>query len=101
MARQWTPQDTKYFLPLLIERDGKQCFYCGVVVYLAEEILLNPCSKRERQLRDAQKKRQATVDHRIAVSQGGNEFDIANMVVACSVCNQKKGTRSPRSFKQK
>jgi 5-methylcytosine-specific restriction endonuclease McrA len=98
MSRQWTPADTAYFLPLLIERDGKKCFYCERQVYLKNEILENPRSTRERQLAAARRPRKATIDHRTPISKGGSEFDIANMVVACMACNQQKRDRFAASF---
>lgn len=100
MAREWMPQDTRYFLQLLIERDGKRCYYCGDEVYLVEEIPLKPKSTRERQLANARRQKRTTVDHRIPVSQGGDEFDTTNMVIACYACNQQKGTRFPRKFEK-
>lgn len=101
MARAWTSQDTRYFLPLLIERDGRRCHYCGNETYLLEEIPLSPKSARERQLANARIPKRATVDHRIPVSKAGDEFDMANMVIACYTCNQKKGARFPRHFEKK
>ena len=40
----------------------------------------------------------ATVDHIIAVSQGGDPFDKNNVCVACNPCNQRKGSQSLTEF---
>jgi len=101
MPREWTPADTKYFLPLLIERDGRKCYYCGEQVYLSSEIEKKPLSTRARQLANAQWAMRAVVEHRIPVSKGGEEFDINNMVVACVGCDRKKGSRFPGNFQEK
>lgn len=100
MPREWTAGDTAYFLPLLIERDGKKCHCCDKRVYLTSEIEKKPLSTRARQLANAQWKMRAIVEHRIPVSQGGEEFDINNMVIACVSCDQKKGNRFPGNFER-
>ncbi len=36
---------------------------------------------------------QATLDHVVARANGGAEFDVNNLVVACRPCNAKKGCK--------
>lgn len=67
MAR---PQLTPYKKTLAI-RDGRECFYCGVV----------------------KPKDQLTIEHMLAVIDGGNH-DIKNLVLACMPCNLEAGTLS-------
>ena len=100
MSREWNKNHSRKFLALLIERDGKSCHYCGQEVFRASEIDPKPLSTRARQLAHAREPLRATVDHRIPVSKGGKEFDLENMVVACISCNQDKGNRFPKKFKE-
>lgn len=101
MHREWTAEDTGYFLPLVIQRDGKTCFYCGVETCLTSEIPRDPKSTAERRMARAMKGKKATIDHLVPVSKGGAEFDIENMVVACLRCNQEKGQKFPKAFIRK
>ena len=55
---------------LVIARDGLKCCYCG------------------KQLEP----KDATVDHVIAVHNGGSD-DLANLVMACRSCNSRKGSK--------
>jgi 5-methylcytosine-specific restriction endonuclease McrA len=100
MPREWKAGDTAYFLPLLIERDGKKCHYCNKQVYLVSEIEKKPLSTRARQLANAQWEMRAIVEHKIPVSKGGEEFDMNNMVLACVGCDRKKGSRFPGHFQR-
>lgn len=42
----------------------------------------------------------ATVDHIIALDNGGEKYDKNNLCVACKKCNGKKGTKSIELFKK-
>lgn len=101
MSREWTARDTAYFLPLLIERDGKVCHYCGRAVYLASEIEKNPRSTHERKLAEARKPFRVIISRKVPVSKGGSEFDLSNMVVACFTCSDQKKARFSSKFKEK
>lgn len=39
-----------------------------------------------------------TVDHVVAIANGGDKLSTANMVECCSKCNQKKADKSYRAF---
>jgi 5-methylcytosine-specific restriction endonuclease McrA len=55
--------------PLVFERDGRVCRYCGATDRL-------------------------TIDHVLPRRRGGSD-DLSNLVVACRQCNSKKGVRTP------
>jgi len=57
---------------LIIDRDGKECFYCGTTDFSA-------------------KGREITVEHFLSISQGGNN-NIANLAIACANCNEAVGS---------
>lgn len=60
----------------IYRRDNGRCFYCN------------------RNL----KYRQATLDHYLPKSQGGNEV-IYNLVLCCEKCNRLKGNKIPINYK--
>ena len=62
----------------LIERDGKQCFYCGM---------------------QAKRLAKLTVDHVVPRSQGGTS-ELGNLVLACRPCNVRKGGKTIAQWKQ-
>ena len=65
----------RVLLSKLVKRDGMRCHWCG-----------------EQTTREVGHKNKATIDHVIALAQGG-EHSMANCVVACSQCNIHKGTK--------
>ena len=67
----------------LVDRDGPQCRYCGVVTHNEKE----PIYSRR------------TFDHVVPVSAGGKD-ELRNGVVACHNCNSRKGSRAVQSFAQ-
>lgn len=72
------------FLREKFAKHGKLiCYYCG---------------RDDLELKAKIKSRQATVDHVLAISLGGNEFDKSNFAVACSGCNKKKGCDELETF---
>ncbi len=40
----------------------------------------------------------ATIDHVLALSKGGDMYDLKNIVVACGKCNSKKSDKSVEDF---
>ncbi len=77
----------EYLNRILKEKGHLQCTYCGKDNLIIEEhgMLLKDDIK-------------ATVDHVIPVSEGINVFDYKIIVVACGVCNRKKGSLSLNEF---
>lgn len=67
----------------VVERDGPLCAYCRV------ETVVNPPPARHFLMR--------TIDHVIPLAKGGRD-DESNCVVACLVCNARKGARPVREF---
>lgn len=77
-ARRAKPSDPHYFsLQAIIERDGPNCYLCGV-----ETVLDAPRGSA----------RKAERDHVIPLALGGTE-DRANLRCSCSPCNKRKGAR--------
>ena len=62
------------------ERGSLHCHYCGLGPLVIDTDNRDPMV--------------ATLDHRIPRAKGGAEFDLNNLVVACSPCNQKKGDKT-------
>lgn len=60
------------------ERDGPLCCYCKVPT------VVDPI--------EGERFRERTLDHVIALSQGGKD-ELANVVLACRSCNSRKGRR--------
>jgi hypothetical protein len=60
-----------------------KCFYCG-----KDNLKINSVNRRD----------QATVDHYIPKSGGGDPFSPSNFVVCCHSCNQKKSSMTPQEF---
>lgn len=71
---------------LLARRDGGwYCHYCHIPI--------------SRYPNAKYRVRQATVDHVVAIANGGSEDgDTSNMVLCCDICNQRKGTMAYASF---
>jgi 5-methylcytosine-specific restriction endonuclease McrA len=57
---------------IVLSRDGYTCYYCG---------------------NDAN-----TVDHIVAIKNGGDPISLENMIACCSKCNSSKGSRSQGAF---
>lgn len=66
------------------------CHYCGTQNLVA--------NFQKPGLKD---KFKATLDHVVPRSRGGKEFDVANLVVCCHKCNQKKKDLLPEQFQKK
>lgn len=61
------------------------CHYCGAENLVRE--ILDPCNK-------AQLKTLATIDHIVALANGGLKWDKKNCAVACHPCNNHKKDKS-------
>lgn len=61
----------------LYRRQGGRCIYCG--------------SRQRMDLMD--------IDHRLPVARGGSN-DQSNLQLLCRTCNQRKGTKTDREFRQ-
>lgn len=70
----------------LVEQSKKgrlECFYC---------------KRNELKLKSKKRNEQATVDHYIPKSGGGDPFSSSNFVVCCHSCNRRKGSLSAKEF---
>lgn len=56
------------------------------------------CNKNDLKLNTTKKSDQATVDHYIPKSVGGNQFSSSNFVVCCHSCNRAKGNMTAEEF---
>ena len=56
------------------------------------------CNTSELKLKSNKRHEQATVDHIIPKSGGGEEFSSSNFVVCCSNCNKKKASNTFDEF---
>lgn len=72
---------------LLIERDGPDCFYCGVGLKIF----------RFTQFYGIARGDYATFDHIIPKSKGGG-FVVQNLVLACADCNSERGNSDAGEF---
>lgn len=72
----------------LIERDGYVCRYCGKILYRWTQDAADRLRRRGRD----RPKDWPTIDRVIPLSRGGT-WELANMVIACHRCNQRKGDK--------
>ena len=56
------------------------------------------CQKNDLKVKTKKRSEQATVDHYIPKSGGGDPFSSSNFVVCCHSCNQRKGNTTPSEF---
>ena len=56
------------------------------------------CNNSKLKLKSNKRHEQATVDHIIPRSGGGEEFSASNFVVCCSNCNKKKSSKTVEEF---
>ena len=56
------------------------------------------CKKTDLKLHTSSRAHQATVDHYIPKSGGGDKFSSSNFVVCCHSCNQRKANMTPDEF---
>ncbi len=80
---QWAIERKKFLRKQLRENKMLKCFYCN---------------KGNLKLRTTKKGEQATVDHYIPKSIGGDQFSASNFVVCCHSCNRAKGSKTPEEF---
>ena len=80
---QWAIERKRFLRKQLREHKTLKCFYC---------------KKDNLKLRTIKKGEQATVDHYIPKSVGGDQFSPSNFVVCCHSCNRAKGSKTPEEF---
>ena len=56
------------------------------------------CNNSKLKLKSNKRHEQATVDHIVPKSEGGEEFSASNFVVCCSNCNKKKASKTFDEF---
>jgi 5-methylcytosine-specific restriction endonuclease McrA len=61
-------------------------------------LICSYCGKANLKLKTNKRGEQATVDHYIPKSGGGDPFSSSNFVVCCHSCNQKKASMTPEKF---
>ena len=81
--RRWAKSRKEFLTKELREKGKLTCHYC-----------------HKSNLKMGAKKRheQATVDHVLAQSEGGDRYDHSNFVVCCNSCNAKKSNVTIKSF---
>lgn len=80
---RWAKERQDFLLNELNSKGSLKCHYC-----LKDGLKISSKKRYE----------QATVDHVIAKSLGGDQFSHTNFVVCCDSCNRRKGTMSPQEF---
>jgi 5-methylcytosine-specific restriction endonuclease McrA len=81
-SKRWN-RARRLFLSEQRKKGSLKCFYC---------------KKDNLKLRSLARKDQATVDHYVPKSGGGDKFSSSNFVVCCHSCNQRKGNMTPYEF---
>jgi 5-methylcytosine-specific restriction endonuclease McrA len=83
--RQWVKR-RKEFLKEELAKHGKLvCHYCG---------------KDDLKLKSTKRAEQATVDHIVPISAGGEPLDKKNFAVCCGTCNRRKASTPADDFKK-
>lgn len=80
---QWQQQRASFLYNTLNLTGKLQCKYCR---------------RSNLKIKSRNKYEQATVDHIIPKSMGGNEFSHSNFAVCCLNCNLTKATKSEQEF---
>ena len=81
--RRWAKERRLFLINELNKNGALTCHYCH---------------RPNLKLKSAKRREQATVDHVIAKSVGGDAFCHSNFVVACNSCNQRKASQSALDF---
>ncbi len=81
-SKRWN-RARRAFLNEQRKKGSLKCFYCY---------------KSELKINTSGRANQATVDHYIPKSGGGDKFSASNFVVCCHSCNQRKGNMTPQEF---
>lgn len=81
--RRWLKERKKFLLAQLKQHGKLTCHYCG---------------KDDLKLKSVKRHEQATVDHFVPKSKGGNAWSHDNFVVSCNNCNQKKASKDATEF---
>lgn len=79
---RWARSRNSFLVKELKDKGKLDCFYC----------------KKELKFKSSLRANQATVDHYLAKSNGGDEFDHKNFVVCCNSCNKKKASIEADKF---
>lgn len=81
-SKRWN-RARRAFLNEQRKKGSLKCFYCH---------------KSDLKISSRSRAHQATVDHYIPKSGGGDKFSATNFVVCCHSCNQRKGNMTPQEF---
>ncbi len=83
--RAWLKARNAFLKEELAKHGKLVCHYCG-----RDDLKLKAATKKEHQ---------ATVDHIIPQSKGGDRFDKSNFAVCCHTCNRRKASEPAEEFK--
>jgi 5-methylcytosine-specific restriction endonuclease McrA len=61
-------------------------------------LICSYCGKTNLKMKSTKRGEQATVDHYMPKSGGGDPFSPSNFAVCCHSCNQKKAAMNPEDF---
>jgi 5-methylcytosine-specific restriction endonuclease McrA len=81
--RRWVKERKSFLTKELASKGTLTCHYCH---------------KPNLKLKSTKRHEQATVDHVVAKSVGGNAFCQSNFVVCCNSCNQRKASQNALDF---
>jgi 5-methylcytosine-specific restriction endonuclease McrA len=80
--RRWAKERKSFLMHELSTKGKLVCHYC----------------MRDLKLKAPKRHEQATVDHIVPKSVGGDPYSHSNFVVCCNSCNQRKGSHSALNF---
>ena len=103
-----TVDRTSYANLILLQRRYAQlenrCWMRSRKNFLAEELqkhgtlTCHYCGRTNLKLKSKRRCEQATVDHVVAKSNGGDPYDRENFAVCCASCNKKKASKTADDF---
>lgn len=96
MRRRWEATNKSVLTDLLVNRDERLCRYCRI--RLADEAdYLWHYDEDGASYTIPAGVGWATIDHVVPIARGGTN-DLENLVLACSDCNTRKGTKAYSEF---
>lgn len=90
----WLEFREQYLTKELKKNGDLVCKYCG-----KKHLEIGGRTPKDLSINN-KNKNLATIDHIVALSNGGEKYSEANMCVCCKKCNSKKGNKSADALKQ-